>query len=55
MVMDLLNLLPNAAHFWAALGGWTFEFEDYVSVRKPHCCVCTFYIKTIAKTGSGQT
>ena len=31
VVMDLLNLLPNAAHFWAALGGWTFEFEDYVT------------------------
>ena len=41
VVMDLLNLLPNAAHFWAALGGWTFEFEDYVAaVRYAHnCCL----------------
>ena len=28
---DLLKLLPNAARFWAALGGWTFEFEDYIA------------------------
>ena len=32
---DLLKLLPNAARFWAALGGWTFEFEDYIAAGAP--------------------
>ena len=47
VVMDLLNLLPNAAHFWAALGGWTFEFEDYVAaVRYAHNCCLISHLLT---------
>lgn len=29
MVMDLLNLVENTHHFYRALGGWTFAFDDY--------------------------
>ncbi|XP_066292659.1 autocrine proliferation repressor protein A-like [Branchiostoma lanceolatum] len=29
IVMDLLNMQKNLHHFYRALGGWTFAFDDY--------------------------
>ncbi|XP_035694838.1 autocrine proliferation repressor protein A-like isoform X1 [Branchiostoma floridae] len=29
LVMDLLNMQKNLHHFYRALGGWTFAFDDY--------------------------
>ncbi|XP_035673097.1 autocrine proliferation repressor protein A-like [Branchiostoma floridae] len=29
IVMDLLNMKANLHHFYRALGGWTFAFDDY--------------------------
>lgn len=30
--MDLLNLAPAIRGHYRSLGGWTFEFADYVAV-----------------------
>ena len=31
VVMDLLKLVPNTDRTFEALGGWTFEYEDYIA------------------------
>ncbi|XP_078610553.1 autocrine proliferation repressor protein A-like isoform X2 [Branchiostoma floridae x Branchiostoma japonicum] len=33
IVMDLLNMQKNLHHFYRALGGWTFAFDDYYDIN----------------------
>ncbi|KAL4239703.1 hypothetical protein ACF0H5_000507 [Mactra antiquata] len=33
IVMDLLNMVPNLHHYYRALGGWTFAFDDYYALN----------------------
>ncbi|XP_045213280.2 autocrine proliferation repressor protein A-like [Mercenaria mercenaria] len=33
IVMDLLNMQTNLHHYYRALGGWTFAFDDYYNLN----------------------